>query len=137
MFEWRAYWARILFDWMVHARYAAQQWAPSVALDRTGRPSRDLDPPAPGRLLQAPLLGMARADAVRLATAVSACVASEGGRRRQGPVIRPRRRRHAVPVARPDTCRATGVTIPFPGKVGSGVGSQRAYARLQWRSESR
>ena len=71
---------------MVNTRYAALQRTPSVALDRTGRPSRDSDPPAPGRLPKAPLLGMARADAVRLATAVSACVASEGGRRRQGPL---------------------------------------------------
>ena len=101
---------------MVHARYAALQRAPSVALDRTGRPSRDSDPPAPGRLPRAPLLGMARADAVRLATAVSACVASEEGRRQQGPVILQRRRRHAVPVALPGAGRARGVSRATGGK---------------------
>ena len=116
MFEWRTYSARILFDWMVNTRYAALQRTPSVALDRTGRPSRDSDPPAPGRLPRAPLLGMARADAVRLATAVSACVASEEGRRQQGPVILQRRRRHAVPVALPGAGRARGVSRATGGK---------------------
>ena len=80
--------------------------APSVALDRAGRPSRDSDPPAPGFLPRAPRLGMARADAVCLVAAVSACVASEGERCRPGPVVRPKRCRHAVPVARPGACRA-------------------------------
>ena len=89
--------------------------APSVALDWADRPSRDSDPPVPGCLPRAPRLCMARADAVRLFAAVSACVASEGGRRRPGPVVRPRRCRHAIPVARPGACWAPPVVTRAGG----------------------